>query len=387
MSENRKKCVAILTNYPVDGESFTGGVETATAALLEGLMAYQNEFEFHIVSVSISAESDIFERRDGFWFHFLSVPSYPWLRPRLPFRVIRACQELRRIRPHLVHCQGNLSLALATIIGGYPRLFTIHGVAREEANKRTGWEFWSTNLDALIERFIHYHFNTFICISNYSARVVGNGRLTFDIPNPVRSQFFQMLPCANFQESPYFLFVGVLAPLKRPSDLLLAHAELRRYFPNLKTVFCGEKEDVVYTRSMNETIVERGIEGIHFLGYVSQRRLFDLLSGAVALVLPSAQENAPMIIAEAMAVGIPVVATRVGGIPDMVKHGETGLLYDSGDIHALTNSLRHLLDVPSLREDMGSKARKIAEITYSPVRAAKATVTVYRKLLREQSVL
>ena len=375
--------IALLSNYPADHITFTGGVETATAALLEGLRAYQGEFEFHIVSVPGSLSTDVCDQRDGFWFHFLSVPHRPWLRPRFPFRVIKAYRELQRITPDLVHCQGNMTLALATTFSKYPCLFTVHGVLRDEARKRTGWEFWSANVDALIEKYVHHHFDVFICISSYAARVVGDGRLTFAIPNPVRSLFFQASPRAALQKNPYFLFVGVLAPLKRPADLLLAHAELRRQFPDLEIIFCGETEDTGYVRAMQQTVAEREIEGVRFLGCVSQEEVADLLSGAIALVLPSAQENAPMVIAEAMAAGVPVVATRVGGVADMVKHGETGLLYEAGDVCGLTDCLRQLLADPPLRKRLGRQARKVAQATYSPARVATATVAAYRQLLNE----
>ncbi|MDZ7336941.1 MAG: glycosyltransferase family 4 protein [candidate division KSB1 bacterium] len=384
MCDNARKKVAILSNYPADHATFTGGVETATAALLEGFRAYQSQFEFHIISVSPSIITDMFQERDGFFFHFLGVPKQLWLRPRFPFRIVKAYWELRRIRPDLVHCQDNMALALATIFGGYTRVFTVHGVKRHEASKRTGWEFWSANLDALIERYVHRQFNAFICISNYSARVVGNTRLTFLIPNPVPSLFFQTSSSSALQKSPYFLFVGVLAPLKRPLDLLLAHAELRCQFPHLRTFFCGEVEDAGYARLLHQTVIERGIEGVIFLGHVGQEKLADLLKGATALVLPSAQENAPMVLAEAMAAGISVVATRVGAIPEMVKEGETGLLYEVGNVHDLISCLRQLLMDPPLQRRLGSKAKKRAQTIYAPAQVAAATVAAYRQLIEQE---
>lgn len=379
--------VAILSNYPPDHTTFTGGVETATAALLEGLRSYQDEFEFHIVSISSSIAADVREEWGGFLFHFLAIPRGLWLLPpRLPFRVAKAYRELQRIGPDLIHCQDNMALALAAVLSGYPRVFTVHGVKRHEAQRRTGWEFWSASVDAFIERYVHRRFGAFICISNYAARVLGDGRLTSAIPNPVRSLFFQATRETVPQSNPRILFVGVLAPIKRPFDLLMAHTELRYRFPDLETIFCGEVEDANYAGVMCRTVVEREIEGVRFLGRVSQERLVDLLSGATALVLPSVQENAPMVVAEAMAAGVPVVATRVGGIPDMIEHGETGLLYEAGSVRQLTNCLTQLLTEPAMRDRLGIQARQVARATYSPARVATATVAVYRQLLGQQMV-
>lgn len=376
--------VAILANYPRDHTTFRSGVETATAALLDGLRAYQDVFEFHVLSLTAAGLADVVEPRDGFWFHFLSVPRHPLARPRLPLRVLKAYRELQRIEPDLVHCQDNMALALTTLLGRYRCIFTIHGVKRDEAGKRTGWEFWSAQVDRLIERYVHRHFDAFVCISRYAAEVVGERAQTFSIPNAVSPQFFRApddLAHASAERGPYVVFVGSLARLKRPADLILAHGELRPEFPALESVFCGEVEDRGYANEMRRRIDEQGIAGVRFLGRVGRESLVDLLKGATALVLPSAQENAPMVIAEAMASGTPVVATRVGGIPDMVQDGQTGLLYDVGDVDALTTCLRRLLQEPEFRVRLGREAFDVAQATYAPATVAGSTVDAYRRLL------
>jgi glycosyltransferase involved in cell wall biosynthesis len=374
--------IAILTDYPADHTTFVGGVETATAALLEGLKSYQHELDMHIVSMSTSIAADISEERDGFQFHFLSIPRQKWLRPRLPFRVARVYDVLRRLSPDLVHCQANMAMALAAAFDRSTRVFTVHGVDRNQARFQTGMQFWSSHLDAVIEQYVHHRFDAIVCISAYAASVVDDRTSTFAIPNAISSRFFQTPVRRACRDRPYVLFIGVLVPRKRPADLLAAHAELRRSYPNLETLFCGSVGDAGYVRSMERTIAERGIEGVRFLGRVSQEALVELLSGATALVLPSAEENAPMAIAEAMAIGVPVVATPVGGVGDMVRHGETGFLYPVGDVDALTARLGQLLDDPSLRDRLGSQSRSVARRTHAPDQVARATVDVYRRLLR-----
>ena len=376
-----RRRIAILANYPADHVTFNGGVETATAALLEGLSAYQDQFEFHVISFPEAISGDVVEQRNGFQFHFLSVPHHVALRPRLPFRVLKTYRTLRGIQPDLIHCQDNMALALAASFSGYPRIFTLHGVKRAEAWKRTGWEFWSAQVDALIERYVHHHFDAFICISDYARGVVGDEELTFAIPNAVSPHFFQAYSKVVQKAPPRLLFVGVLAPLKRPADLLDAHVMLRRQFPDLETLFCGAVEDESYARSMRQKVVEGNIGGVRFVGRVSQSQLADLLSSAAALVLPSSQENAPMVIAEAMAAGVPVVATRVGGVAEMVKHGETGLLYTAGDVLGLVEALRQLLVDPEGRRRMAERGRQIGQATYSPAGVATATAAVYQDLL------
>ena len=374
--------IALLANYPPDHTSFFGGIQSATAALLQGLRSYCDEFELHVVSLSQAISADIREEREGIRFHFLRLPRQRWARPRFPFRVLRTWAELRHIDPQLVHCQSNSAAALAAMLGDYRRLATVHGVVRHEVHLRTGWEFWAAYVQLPLEQFTYRHFEHFVCISRYAEGVVGGQAHTYRIPNAVDSRLFQLQRSEPGQNPPYLLFVGVLAPLKRPADLLAAHARLRPEFPTLRTVVCGHTEDVGYEKAMRRMLADESIAGVEFLGHTSRKRLAELLSEAAALVLPSAQENAPMVIAEAMAAGVPVVATRVGGIPDMIRHGETGLLYEPGDLDALTSCLRSLLRDAGLCERLGREARHWAQAVYAPERVAEATVDVYRRLLR-----
>jgi glycosyltransferase involved in cell wall biosynthesis len=372
--------IVILSNYPPDHVSFTTGVETATASLLEGLRTYQGLFEFHIISVTNQIRSDLVENRSGFWFHFLSSPRNPFARPRLPLRLIKTYKELNRIQPALVHCHDNMALALAAIFSGYPRIFTVHGIKRHEAGKRSGWDFYSAHVDALLERYVHRRFDALVFVSQYAEDTVGHARMAYSIPNAVSSLFFRMHAQPN-PMNPYVVFVGTMEPLKRPGDLLLAHEELRRQFPNLEAIFCGEFQVAGYAHKIQQMVCRRKIEGLRFEGRVGQARLAELFRKAIALVVPSSQENAPMVIAEAMATGLPVVATRVGGIPDMVRDGENGMLYSVGNIPELTACIRRLLVDPGVQSRLGQRGREIAAKQYCPKRVARETVFAYRQIL------
>lgn len=376
-----KPRIAILTNYPADFLSFSGGVETATAALLEGLSEYQREFKFHVVSSPKGLSRDIHTEHRGFHFHFLSTPSMLMARPRLLFRISRGLLELRAISPDLVHCQDNMAFALAAILSGCPRIFTIHGVKIHEASKRDGWERWSTGVDALIERYVHRNFKSFIYISDYARRLIRNGGLSFSIPNPVRSEFFKT-PRNLTPDKPLILFVGALVPLKRPMALLSVHRELRKQFPTLETVFCGEPESNSYYQELQRYATD----GVRFVGRTGVEGLMGWFSRATTLVLPSAQENAPIVITEAMAAGMPVVASRVGGIPEMVEHGQTGFLYKADDVSSLSRWLKTLLLNPDLQMEMGHRARLKALNSYHPAQIARQTVHAYKMMLANETI-
>jgi glycosyltransferase involved in cell wall biosynthesis len=371
--------IALLSTYPVDHVSFSGGVETSTAALLEGLRGYSQEFEFHIVSASNGIRDDIHERRGDFWFHFIGGLHRPWVRPRLPLRVFKARQLLRRIQPALVHCQANPDLALAAILAHQRPVLTIHGVAAHEAHWRAGREFWSTQTHGLVVRMVAPHVRAYICISQYVAGTLDLRHPKYAIPNAVSSTFLHD-ECSCTIGPPRVLFVGVIAPLKRARDLLAAHQELQREFPDIETILCGPVDDEGYARDLQREIAERHISGLSIIGGVDQASVARLLHQSRVLVLPSAQENAPMAIAEAMAIGVPVVATAVGGVPEMVRDGVTGLLYEPGDIDTLVKHTGRLLRDAQLRRAYGERAWHLARERYTPAAVAAATVGVYREL-------
>jgi glycosyltransferase involved in cell wall biosynthesis len=200
--------IAILSSFPADHTSFSGGVETATAALLEGLRDYHAEFEFHLVATSRSLPTDVHEQREGVWYHFLGGLHRPWLRPRLPLGMLKARGELSRIRPDLVHCQDNADLVLAAVLDGHRPILTIHGLSSCEVHLRTGWEYWSTRASMILGRLARRYVDVYLYNSAYVAGIVGGRQRTFTIPNAVSSTFLRWQPSPTPSKGPYLMFAG-----------------------------------------------------------------------------------------------------------------------------------------------------------------------------------
>jgi len=100
---------------------------------------------------------------------------------------------------------------------------------------------------------------------------------------------------------------------------------------------------------------------VKFIGMVSPEKIYDYLEQAKILILPSFYEGLPNVILEAMSVGVPVIATRVGGIPDVVKDGETGLLVEPGRVDELAISIRRLIEDDDLRGKMSKNCLEEAK--------------------------
>ncbi len=105
------------------------------------------------------------------------------------------------------------------------------------------------------------------------------------------------------------------------------------------------------------------------------------LAGATALVLPSREENCPMVILEAMAAGVPVAASNVGGIPDIVENNVTGLLFDPSNAAEMRGAVEKLLRDDGPAKGMAERAREMALTRFQPRRVARRHLEIYREVL------
>jgi glycosyltransferase involved in cell wall biosynthesis len=132
-------------------------------------------------------------------------------------------------------------------------------------------------------------------------------------------------------------------------------------------------------RKKHSKLVQSG--HISFMGAITKRQLYEEISRCSLLCLPSLAESKPMVIAEAMAAGKPVVASNVGGIPEMVEDGSTGELCEPGNETALSQLLIELLADPKKCQSMGIRARQKAQSEYHPLTIAAKTYKAYCTLL------
>jgi glycosyltransferase involved in cell wall biosynthesis len=157
-----------------------------------------------------------------------------------------------------------------------------------------------------------------------------------------------------------------------------AAAELATLYPDLSFVIAGEgtlRERMV-TRARELGLAAR----VAFVGTTDD--VPALLASLDQFWLTSDWEGTPNVVLEAMAAGLPVVATAVGGTPEIVDDGNTGLLIPRGDQAALVSASRRLLDDPAEASDLGTKAQAAARQRFSISAMVAATEAVYREVLK-----
>jgi glycosyltransferase involved in cell wall biosynthesis len=173
-------------------------------------------------------------------------------------------------------------------------------------------------------------------------------------------------------------WVGRMTGVKRTDDVLEALRLLRRRGVDAVLLMVGDGPD---REHVEERASQLGIvRHCLFLGYQEDvsgwYRAFD------AMILPSANEGTPVVVIEALAAGCPVVATAVGGVPDVVREGVDGFLVPPRDTEALAERLARLAEDPKLRAEMGAAGRESVPPRYAVERLVGDIDELYRSLLR-----
>jgi glycosyltransferase involved in cell wall biosynthesis len=178
-----------------------------------------------------------------------------------------------------------------------------------------------------------------------------------------------------------FLFLGNLDKQKGIHDLVKAiRRAVKKGFHGIVSVAGGETENG-QSDKLKRHIIESGcMSRIHLIGIVSGQDKEDALSSADCLVLPSYAEGLPMAILEAMAHGLPVIATRVGAIPEVITDNHEGFLIEPGDIKGLSDRMMLLADDENLRRRMGRAAHKRVKEEYSLDAMVDLLMNIYFEL-------
>ncbi len=273
----------------------------------------------------------------------LGLPIDKWLFPVL------APLAVRRLKPDLTHAvlESYAGLALSLVRRVYPRskrLLTLQ----------------STNTSLFLER-MHREADRITAIS--SALVDRGRELGYDdialIPNGIPLQMIQSARERAAKVPGRVLYVGRLEPMKGVDTLLDAFAIASRKFPDATLHIVGDGSE---RNRLEEMAKQLGLTGrVKFLGYLSGWRVYHEYAEAEVFAGLSRSEALGNVFLEAQAAGCAVVATRVGGIPDIVHDDITGLLVQPDDSYAAGAAILHLLSSPDMRERLIEQAERNAE--------------------------
>jgi len=212
--------------------------------------------------------------------------------------------------------------------------------------------------------------NSHAAADRLRAEGVEDGKILV-IPNGIDPDAFEPHRYSNAPR--HIMMIACLREEKRIDVLVRAMPRILARYPDARLTLAG---DGTCRDSLMELVQELGVrDRVAFLGH--REDVPALLQEADVFVLPSRSEAFPNSIMEAMAAGVPVIASDVGGIPELVRDGVTGRLVPPGDVDALANALLALLDNPRQVEEFGRAGRGTIQQTYSFDRMVEQFQTLY----------
>ena len=355
-----------------------GGAERALLRLLRGL---RGRYEFAVVSLKAEGALAPGMREAGAQVVSLGMRGPAGLAQLRALAALRG--EVRRFRPGLVHAwlfQANLLARLAA--GRTPDISSLRVEERERP--------WEPYLDAATSPLVTRY--TAVCesVACFAAArgvplakiaVIPNGLAPEEFEEPAGWRGFRARHAIP-EEAFLLLCVGRLAPQKGQHFLLRAMEGLEREagLPAPEGVWLLLVGDGPDRPALEREAALARLSGrVRFLPHLDDVR--PAYRAADLLVLPSLWEGMPNAVLEAMAQGCPVAATHVGGTPEVVEQGRSGLLVPPADPLALRRVLAGLLRDPGLRARLASEGRARAEREFGIGRTLERTETLYRDLL------
>jgi glycosyltransferase involved in cell wall biosynthesis len=220
---------------------------------------------------------------------------------------------------------------------------------------------------------------------NFLLEEVGQNLKVEVVHNTVDPMFAQALENtggAPPRTAKTILFMGNLGRHKGVFDIVEAIPLVLDKHPDARFVFAGKEGKKGEKTEIDQRCAELGLmEYVYFPGLITGQEKLKLFQQAMLFVLPSYIENLPYTLLEAMSVGLPIVTTPVGAIPEIIENGRNGFLIQPGDHRTLADRIVDLLDAPEIREKMSKENTKAIKNGFLPDTAMMQISDIYHKLI------
>lgn len=359
-----------------------GGMRAHLQILLAGLS--DSGYEVGLVSPNRDWNDSLTAKGlPAFWAPIADRPG-----PKDLMAMSALAKAVREFNPDFLHCHGLraawLGRPVAKILG-LPVVVTYH-------TSLDGGGRWRQALTMVLERFMARWNTGSIAVSGlvsadldrrlglrgrHVAAILNGIDLTTLTPERPREEIRAMLRFSNED-----LVIGTVARLARQKDLeTLIRAAYMVVQESFRPVFIliGDGPERARLERLVDELSLRG--RVRFLGH--REDIPELLSAMDLFALSSRSEGAPLAVMEAMAMGLPVVATRAGGLPELVPEGRAGFLVPPGDAAALAGALLRLADEPDVRAMMAREARAWAHRCFARERMIAETSRFYEAVFSQ----
>lgn len=367
--------IVLVGSYPLSADCIRGGVESSVYGLAQALVARK-----HVVDVFDYPRLkgyDKSERNDLLTIHrYANNGTHNQDATQRAKEIFR---DIMALHPNIVHLHGTgeLSLLLYQAINNYgiPVILTVHGLLHEEKKNALRKH---PSLKHLYQ-YIHQSIIEFKLLSLASHIIVDtkyvtdiineyytDGKITHlptieIIPQGINEHFITLYNKVK-KPAKNILSVGSISKRKGHLYLVDAFEKMCQQVPDAQLVIAGVKSEEAYYDLLTKRIASSNYkERIHLLIDLPQEKLYDYYSQATIFALHSEEESQGIALVEAMASGLPIVSTTVGGIPNVVTQNKTGLLSTYGDSDIFADNMVRLLQSPNLIAEMSVAAHDQAK--------------------------
>jgi glycosyltransferase involved in cell wall biosynthesis len=353
----------------------------APEALLEGFKALGDEVEVHVVScLQQMPRRSPKKLADNIFYHPLHVPKIGWLRTGYQGCIRATRRAIRGLQPDIVHGQGTeRDCAMCAVFAGFPNVLTIHGNMQRVAEFMDAKPLTYYWFASKLERLCLKRTDGIVAISAYTQRnVAPYTGCSWLVPNAVHPSFFDLLrePATSLR----ILCPANIAAHKNQIGLIKALDPLAKE-QCFRLLFAGSGgEEDPYFREFIQAIAYR--PWCEYLGSLSAVELKKQMSSAYMGILPSFEDNCPMVILEAAAARLPFAASKVGGIPDLIADRKSGMLLNPRDPGSIRECVKSMLEEPELVGRMSSVAYEHAIRRFAADVVARQHVRIYRDVLQ-----
>lgn len=305
-----------------------------------------------------------------------AISEYPFL-PNLS-------SVLRNIKPDIIHAHSHLFLPTFTAVKAakklrLPSVLTVGGVSAE---RDAFINFVQQSYLYTIGKWIFRDVGRIICLTKSDAYEVmkygADSSKIRIVPNAVDLNLFK--PSKEKSNDPLFVWVGRFVPEKGPHYLVRAIEVVVRACKDAKFILIGDGQMFPLIRKM---VKKSGLNDyVRFTGVIDPESVSHILSKATGFVFPSLKEGMPKAVLEAMACGLPIIASNISGIDEFVTNGYDGLLVPPEDHQVLAEAIMNVISDRNLAAKLGANARKTVETNHNWDTVLGALDSVYEEALR-----
>jgi len=376
----------MVTPFPKDEDNIVGGVAGVAKNLCDELKKSGN-ITLTVVVPTTEARNTQCEQWSGFKVYRLGENKINSFLPgALYYASIghrKLNQLLAELNPDIVHYQGFGYLAGKC---KYPNVLTIHGIAERDAlwTERGVTRWLRYFLRKITENSGRKRTEHIISISPYVTEAIGDklkgAKITF-LENPVADSYFDV----SWQPQNGRIFsCGMIIPRKNTLGLLSAFVNIAKAYPHAQLRLAGSAEKG-YLQKCTKYVSEHGLDNkVCFLGNLSIKDVQDELAKAICFVMPSFQETAPLVIEEAMAVGVPVIGSRVCGLPYMIRDNQTGIMIDCYNGNTITEAIEKIFKDEHFSKTLSDGSKKEARCRFKADIIAERTMELYHDILKPE---